>query len=28
MLNALAGTPACKATIQLTSEKLASALRQ
>jgi acetyl esterase len=28
MLNALAGTPACKAAIQLTSEKLAAALRQ
>jgi acetyl esterase len=27
MLNALAGTPACKAAIQLASEKLASALR-
>ena len=28
MLNALAGTPACKAAIQLASEKLASALKQ
>jgi acetyl esterase len=28
MLNALAGTPACKAAIQLASEKLAAALRQ
>jgi hypothetical protein len=28
MLNALAGTPACKAAIQLVSEKLASALRK
>jgi len=28
MLNALSGTPACKAAIQLASEKLASALKQ